>query len=58
MTHPPLGLGEWGAGLGSPILTLDAGGFSVKSKFSPRPASDKIFMGDVATPEERSHGDS
>lgn len=57
MTHPLMGLGEWGAGLGSPIHTLDAGGSSMKFKFSPKPASEKIFLGDVATPEERSHGD-
>lgn len=44
MTHPPLGLGEWGEGLGSPIPTLDAGGSGIKSKFSPKPASDKIFL--------------
>lgn len=60
MTHRPLGLGEWGAGLGSPILSLDAGGSSVQSKFSLKPASDKNLYGGggVATPEERSHGDS
>lgn len=32
MTHPPLGLGEWGAGLGSPILwMLEASASSLNS---------------------------
>lgn len=56
MTHPPLELGEWGAGLGSPIPTLDAEVSGIKSKFSPKPASDKIFLGNVAGSEERFQG--
>lgn len=57
MTHPLLGLGEWGAGLGYPVPTLDSGGSGIKSKFPPKPAADKIFLGDVAGSEERFQGD-